>query len=135
MSLDLPRQSSLLVAPFGCFAIKESGVDSSIEPIYVHRLDAALEGIVLNLESRNRLVATATFILLALSKCFSHPIDDLIVQPQLFQQISENAFDYFLPYVGLQASSAVSGAVIIDVFTFFDFAYKGAAAMAAINQT
>jgi hypothetical protein len=42
---------------------------------------------------------TAAFIVLALSKCFAHPLDDLTVQPKLSPQIQEKFFDYLLKRV------------------------------------
>ena len=142
MSLDFPQASVLLLTPLGRHPVEERSVNTAVELVEIHCVDAVADPFVFGLKPLDCLLMLVPFVNMACVQRFPYPFEHFVVELELAQQIGKLLFQYLFTDIAgdgrsgiVSAFIGISRTVVIDVFLLLNVADDGATAAATSDQT
>jgi hypothetical protein len=121
-SVDLSLNPRLLLPILARLSFEQGKVDSAVEPVFVHDIQAVLQPSVFLLELSYRFVSEALLVPVALAERGGDPVHDLFVNRDAPKHGSVGFLQRLLTDIGLATFPARARAVVVNVFPLLDFA-------------
>ncbi|KRR08730.1 hypothetical protein CQ10_14275 [Bradyrhizobium valentinum] len=132
---NLPSNLVLLGPPLLRHLGIERAVYPSVEFIDIHRMETVAQPIVFALQTADGGLMLLLLVRMAFKQCRAHPRQDLVAKGEPPKKGGKLFADHLFPNIGFGAFPLIPSAVIVHVALLLKFAYQGATAMSALDQS
>src|SRR5665213_2520736 len=131
---DFAENRLLFAPPFGGMRIEVFCLNSAVEPIPVHSLDARLDLLVAGLELLDCLIPSGLLCPVGLENGIAQPCENRLRDNKIAEHAGEHSGERVLRRIRLRALAAVLGAVIVHVLAFLQLSYEEAPTVATVHE-